>query len=711
MQVIQRITITATLALAATAMLQAQAQLDPATRMFLQPQAQHVPAPSEAQTGEISVYVQIDTDAIDWQAIHDLGGHVGTIAKQGSSHESGVRNEGTSLATVRIPISHLADLAQVPGIRYIQAPQAVKPMLDLARKEARADEAYSSLLIPDSSMPYTGQGIVIGQVDAGIDYQHNAFKTPDGELRIKRVWEQGTNPATASIYGLHSPEAFGYGAEFDTAELILKAGADSDAGSHGTHVMGIAAGSDTYLDGQFRGVAPEAELVMVAISDVGPDNVRISDAIQYIFDYADQVQKPCVINLSLGSHSGPHDGTSPFDQIADALQGPGRLIVGAAGNYGADKFHLSRTYAEGSELVPFQTIVNHEFYSSYATGQVDIWADATLPLAIELFDYGTFNGTESETQTFLLPDQLDGQMVEVSLGRNVSGTLQLTGELNPLNGKQHVLLTSAVTNLRNNHLVGLRITPLGGHGQVDLWADDAKIHFNAAAREGFINPTDESTITELGGTAQRILSVGAYTTRDKFVLEGSDEVYNVSGQTLNDLCDFSGYGPTADGRQKPEVCAPGSFIVSAVSGYEYAGSIYMHSHYTDAKGHPQRYGYLHGTSMSAPFVTGAVALWLQAYPQMTPEELKEIIAQSTRLDDFTLDTRYWGSGKIDVLAGLQRSIELGGGNAIEQIEAPVVAPESIFDAAGHRVAASMGQLSQGFYVVRKGNRSGKVMIR
>ncbi len=678
-----RLSLTALLALAAAATLHAQSQLDPAARLLLQQQAQHAPAPSEAQSGEISVYVQIDPDAIDWQAIRDLGGRVGTIAN--------------TLATVRLPLTQLAALAQVPGIRYIQAPQHVMPMLDLARKEARADEAYSSLLTPDSSLPYTGQGIVIGQVDAGLDYMHNAFKTPEGTLRIKRVWEQGTNPATASIYGLHSPEAFGYGAEFDTPELILKAGGDSDAGSHGTHVMGIAAGSDTYLDGQFRGVAPEAELVMVAITDVGPDNVRISDAIQYIFDYADQVQKPCVINLSLGSHSGPHDGTSPFDQIADALQGPGRLIVGAAGNYGADKFHLSRTYAEGSELEPFQTIVNHEFYSSYATGQIDIWADATLPLAIELFDYGTFNGTESETHTFLLPDQLDGQMVEVSLGRNVSGTLQLTGELNPLNGKQHVLLTSAVTNLRNNHLVGLRIAPLaGGYGQVDLWADDNKIHFDAAEREGFVNPTSESTITELGGTAQRILSVGAYTTRDEFKLEGSDQIHPV-GMPLGDLCDFSGYGPTADGRQKPEVCAPGSFIVSAVSGHDRSGTIYMHSHYKDAKGHEQRYGYLQGTSMSAPFVTGAVALWLQAYPQMTPEELKQIIDQSTRLDDFTLDTRYWGAGKIDVLAGLQHCIELGGGNAIEQIEAPVLTPSHLYDLWGRSISQPQPGM---IYIVR-----------
>lgn len=53
---------------------------------------------------------------------------------------------------------------------------------------------------------------------------------------------------------------------------------------------------------------------------------------KYIYDYAESVRKPCVINMSLGSHIGPHDGTSTFDQVADNLQGPGKLFAGAAGN-------------------------------------------------------------------------------------------------------------------------------------------------------------------------------------------------------------------------------------------------------------------------------------------------------------------------------------------------------------------------------------------
>lgn len=681
--------------LLATATTMLQAQLDPAARLLSNATAAQAPLRGQTSTSDamVSVYVVYTPGQTDWQAIQALGGHVG------------VRSQG--LATVRLPLSGLGSLADVQGITYVQAPQQAHLALDLARSEAFADLAQA-LPLPSSpeALPATGRGIVIGQVDAGIDYMHNAFRSADGTLRISRVWEQGTDPSATYITGLRSPEAFGYGAEFDTPELILEAGGDSDAGSHGTHVMGIAAGSDTYLDGQFHGLAPEAELVMVAMNEVGPDNVHVSDAIQYIFDYADAVQKPCVINLSLGGNSGPHDGTSAFDRIADGLQGPGRLIVGAAGNYGADKFHIGRSLDASADAEGFKTLLNHDFEAKRNYGDVDIWADPTLDFSLEMFDYGTIAHGESEKSTLTLAQLLDGEVHEVTFGRNISGTVQLTGETNPMNGKTHILLRSLITSIRVNHLVALRVVPTAGAGQIDLWADNAELRFNAPQYDGFVNPTDESTVCEIGGTANRILSVGAYTTRDEFKLEDDDKIHP-AGQTLGDLCTFSGYGPTADGRQKPEVCAPGSVIVSAISGLDLSDDIHMHSHYTDASRHEQRYGYMQGTSMSTPFVTGAVALWLQAYPSLTPEELKEVIALSARQDDFTADTRFWGAGKIDVLAGLERCIELSKQSGIQRVAADCDAEHQLYDLAGRRIE---GTPSHGIYILRAGTESRKIQF-
>lgn len=683
--------------LVASLTLQAQG-LDPAARLLVADPAALAPVRSgdgpthTSADASVSVYIQYDPATFSPTSLSRLDARLGVSTG--------------SLATVTLPLSQLASLASLPGVTYVQAAKQAHLALDLARAEAFADDAQA-INHPVTLLPFSGQGVVIGQVDAGLDYLHNAFRTADGQLRISRVWEQGTNPATASIRGLHSPEPYGYGAEFDTPELILEARGDSEAGSHGTHVMGIAAGSDSYLDGRFHGLAPEAELVMVALSDdFGADNVRVSDAIQYIFAYADSVQKPCVVNLSLGTNLGPHDGTSPFDQIADALQGPGRLIVAASGNYGYDQFHISRTFAE--PIAPtdaFQAIIPHEFYSSYVYGEIDLWADPSLDFTLELFDYNTFSSNETEVKSFTHTSLTDGEVQTVTLGRNATGNIQLTGEVNPLNGKTHILLRSNLTSLRNNHQAALRIVPVSGSGQIDLWADDKKLHFNHV-REGFTVHTTESTITELGGTAHRILSVGAYTTRDAFLLEG-DPVTHPVGMFLDDLCSFSGFGPTADGRQKPDVCAPGSFIVSSISGHDVT-EIYMHSHYTDADGHPQRYGYMQGTSMSTPFVTGAVALWLQAYPSLTPEQLRDVVAQTSRTDGFTASPRLWGSGKVDVKAGVERCLELAADDAILPVQLPTLTPDGIYDAAGRRVS---GLQAPGFYVVRSGRQAHKVSIR
>lgn len=684
------------------------AQLDPAARLLLN---QNPGAPRQAHgeslDAQVSVYVQCDAQATDWQAVRDLGAHVG-ICRGG-------------LATITLPAQQLQALATIPGIRYVQAAQSAHLMLDEARADVGADLAhqYRPASASTEALPYTGHGVVIGQVDAGLDYMHRAFRTADGTLRISRVWEQATDAASASIPGLHAPEGYAYGAEFDTPELILRAGGDTDLRTHGTHVMGIAAGSDTWLDGQYQGIAPDAELVMVSIGNeaqTGMDNVQVSDAIQYIFDYADQVGKPCVINLSLGSHKGPHDGTSPFDQLADAMQGPGHLIVGASGNYGGDLFHVSRQ-VQATEAQPdtLQLFLCHAFYTGYAFGDVELWADTLLDLRFDLFDYNLFTGVADATESFNLTEVLDGEVREILLGRNITGSVQVTAEVNPLNGKQHLLLRSWITNQRNNHQVALRVVTTQGEGQLDLWADDAKITFATRDKygvislpEGFFNPDGQSTITEIGGTANRILSVGAYTTRDHFQLEGGDELFEVNYpvQTYpvnwtvplykDELCVFSGFGPTADGRQKPELCAPGSFIISAMSGHDQS-SQYLASHYTDDDGHLNRYGYLQGTSMSCPVVTGAVALWLQACPTLTPEQLKEVVAASSRADDLTSDVRRWGAGRLDVLAGLKYCEQLNGDEAIHDVHRDAEHPASgtaLFDLAGRRLSASGHQRPQ-----------------
>ena len=165
--------------------------------------------------------------------------------------------------------------------------------------------------------------MVIGIIDCGVQLDHINFYDKDGNLRIKRVWNQPINTGTP-------PEGYSYGSEYKTEEEIKTAQYDDTYETHGCHVLGIAAGS--YKENNFHGVAPETDIVVVSYNynDQSIEWNSISDGLKYIYDYADSVNKPCVVNISLGDVYGPHDGCSILDQVCDALQGEGKLLVGNA---------------------------------------------------------------------------------------------------------------------------------------------------------------------------------------------------------------------------------------------------------------------------------------------------------------------------------------------------------------------------------------------
>ncbi|MBN1397775.1 MAG: S8 family serine peptidase, partial [Bacteroidetes bacterium] len=102
-----------------------------------------------------------------------------------------------------------------------------------------------------------------------------------------------------------------------------------------------------------------------------------------------------------------------------------------------------------------------------------------------------------------------------------------------------------------------------------------------------------------------------------------------------ELASFSGTGPTADGRIKPEVVAQGTNIYCA---YRYFSSNYYYSQ---------------GTSFSAPLTAGAAALILSAHPDLTPMQVREAIIQTAvHINNGTSQTavypnNYYGYGFVD----------------------------------------------------------------
>lgn len=590
---------------------------------------------SGTTTVYIPAYIHVAPD-MDLNVLEKLGVQVN------------VRVEG--MVTAQIPVDRIEAVAGIEDVDYIQAAIPVYPMMDKVRQAVGVDRVHIG---EGLSGPFFGKGVVVGIIDAGFDYTHPDFFDWDRkELRIKRVWEQNYTQGTP-------PEGFSYGGELKTQEDILKAAGDVNTNSHGTHVAGIAVGADK-LDNDYYGIAGEAEIVLVSIGRQQENNVNLSDAIAYIYRYAESVGKPCVINMSLGTQAGPHDGTSAFDMIADQLQGEGRLLVGSVGNFGGGKFHASKTFVS-AEDEPLKTFVDYKSKLSTTNvgGDIEIWGEPGMKYEVEVFTYDLSN--QKILDVVIVDPSSAGEAPGEYVLKGATGKIRVFSEVNPLNNKLHVMVSSMLTGLRARHALGMNIIPRS-EGIVHIWADDNYVNLTSNDLEGWTDGNDDLSLAEIGGTGNKIISVGAYVTRNSYQKEGSDKIFTLD-ETLDAIASFSSKGPTADGRIKPEITAPGCYIVSAVSSHDASLSSLDIASYGTWDDKNYYYAYMQGTSMAAPVVTGILAGWLQANPKLTPEEVRNILKKTAMADDYTgtlpgEGNSTWGYGKIDAWEGLKESLSM-----------------------------------------------------
>lgn len=455
---------------------------------------------------------------------------------------------------------------------------------------------FSFLILAALALVAGAQGIVVGVIDMGFDYTHPAFRTDDGDgkLLISRVWEQGTDR--------NHPAAYDYGYEMTTREDILAACADDQTQSHGSHVAARAL--------QFAGKQEGAELVLVSKGPARVDEKRLRDAINYIFDYAEEVGKPCVINMSLGSHSGPHDGTSAFDAFVNRTVGPGRIICASVGNNGISTGHLETSSEPLNTFIIFRSPDN-------TTGTVDIWGSPDMQYSVQLSAIQYENGNVSSQSEVLVA----GLMTEGEDGKDytwapttgrLKGTFKMHSEVDERNGKTHTQLSIDLTSAAMKYELALTITPLS-EGTIHAWSDEITLTFHDHDREGFVKGDNRYSITELGGTADRIISVGAI--KD----DGS-------------VADFCSRGPRLDGAVKPNVYAYGENIESALNSYDLYQSTYPYTQTLMQDGREYHMGKMSGTSMASPMVTGIVASWLRLHPLLTPEDAMALMDPNSCID-------------------------------------------------------------------------------
>jgi hypothetical protein len=264
----------------------------------------------------------------------------------------GSTGEGDFLVTARIRIDRIEAVHADTNVRSLKASQPVHPTLaDTVRtmRVAKAD-------LPASVNPAGGAGVVIGIVDYGAGFAHGNFLDRNGKTRLLALWDQRgvAQQGSPLNYGrLYTPKEINRALKrTDPYTHLGYAPGSESTGSHGTHVLDIAAGSGGG-SGQ-AGVAPSADLIFVdvAVSDVVGlghkdvekslgDSVQMLEAVRFIFEQAGD--RPCVVNLSLGTYGGPHDGSTLVEQSIDAMlaEKPGRAVVIAAGNSHGQGIHTS----------------------------------------------------------------------------------------------------------------------------------------------------------------------------------------------------------------------------------------------------------------------------------------------------------------------------------------------------------------------------------
>jgi subtilisin family serine protease len=524
-----------------------------------------------------------------------------------------------SIRTAFLPISSLDELSEEPTIRYIHPARYSNLTMDVAAPAVKLAQFINKTGL-------TGKNVIIGTVDSGIDPQHPAFKG-----RILSIWDQ-------TVPGAGVPGIGSYGFEYTGGQIV----GSRDPVGHGTHVAGIAAGNDSV----YRGIAPEAKLVLVK-TDL--KDTSIMDGVRYIFAKAKAAGLPAVVNLSLRAHANPHDGTDIISRLMDQQSGPGRIICAAAGNDSGDgstggvRLHAEMQLTKGlsqqvifsipasAPTAPLSTVSFIGWYSKFDTIEVSL----TSPKGSSTGSIKPEPSTNPTVKRYVLDNTY---RVEIETPPPLPGLG---------NGdKAFVLRVSALgstdarplpvpTGFWKLRLRGVAITK----GTVDVWSasDAPRGNVQFVAPMEFL--TDRKKIGAPGSAAQAI-TVASFTSRTQWTSKDG-KMQSASGVVKGTISPFSSTGPLRDGKQKPDVAAPGAFILSALSRDSAPDPTYVVNTYYRASA---------GTSMSSPFVAGLVALMLQKNSKLTPDQAKQILRKACRIPGKppgTFDPK-WGYGLIDM---------------------------------------------------------------
>ncbi len=571
------------------------------------------------------------------EAVQALGGHF--------------KYSAGNIASVTVPAHLLEQLANDPSVdRLEEGRMQLKALNDQMLIKNRIDMVHNG--ISPLTKGYDGEGVIVGIIDTGMDFNHPDFKDSLGNTRFLWIWDHNL------ANGANTPPNYGYGQEFSRTDINGGLAANTfDYSGHGTHVGGIAT-SNGRSHAEYTGVASKADIISVALNFNLDDDTWLSsvaDAVDYVFMKADSAGKPCVINISAGSYYGSHDGKDLQAQMIDNLitAKNGRAVSAACGNAGGYYMHLRQTVVNDTAFTWF-TYPNAGIY-------IECWADTAAAKNMFLSI-----GADNFQPTFSDRGQLSWNKMSQNNGQLIKDTLKNA------NGDRLAIVTKYSQRIGGAYSQVYFIEPDSttylfrlmskGTGSFDCWSFDmVSSGLPAPIVYPFISkykmPDTDQTMCSSFQCSDKVITVGQYVNKNHYVdVNGNLQTFPT---TEGELAQTSSWGPTRDGRIKPDITSTGEMTLSALRLGSVAWFVANQPYKLAQDSIHIRDG---GTSSAAPVVAGLGALYFQKNPTANWSEYKQHVTVCAVQDGFTgnnLPDSHWGHGKLDGFAVMAGCAALG----------------------------------------------------
>lgn len=538
------------------------------------------------------------------------GENIDAVEKSALENNIKFEDLGYGFGIITLDSNKIEKISLIDGLIYAELPKTLFTADYASNRACCVPELWTGSNL-------TGKGVLVGFVDTGIDYKHPAFLDENGNTRIKYIYDLSDNNAVYDENQIN---------EAIRSKEPLSIVKEQDYAGHGTHVAGIACGRSN--DKNNRGVAYDSFIAMVKTTRYGNINYALSTqimrGIRFLVDKAAKDSLPLVINISMSTNDGAHNGRSILEQYIETICKLDKVnIVVAAGNEGDAGHH------DGGRIDQVKQI---DFSIAQYTNTLvfQLYKPLLTEISLEIIN------PQSESSGII---KIVQGYREFSIGSDRC-ILFFTGPKPfDINGEVVITLISTSDNGFDGGSWSMKLMESNTDkidSEYNIW-----MPIREALDEDtrFLKPDPYFTIG-IPATVRSVISVGSY------------------DYLTNTISIFSGRGAQNQNiyNNKPDLVAPGNDIYSSVPGGQY-----------DTKT---------GTSMASPHVTGIAALLMQwgivenKDPFLFGDRLKYFLLKgaSRDRDDVIYPSPVWGYGKVCASNSLRllRVNDLRGNNNYRQ---------------------------------------------